>query len=92
MRFACCLVTERGIVLGASVHDALFYTAPKDSWEDVDATMKQCMDEARQVILGDEYVLKSDRDLVLYDANGYRYDPERKVHDGHYQHEDGHQM
>ena len=77
------VATERGIDLGASVHDALFYTAPKDSWPDVDAAMKQCMDEACQVILGDEYVLKSDRDVVLYDANGYRYDPERNVHYGH---------
>jgi DNA polymerase-1 len=92
MRFACCLATERGIDVGASVHDALFYTAPKDSWEDVDAAMKQCMDEACQVILGDEYVLKSDRDVVLYDANGYRYDAERKMHYGHYQHEDGQKM
>ena len=54
--------------------------------------MKQCMDEACQVILGDEYVLKSDRDVVLYDANGYRYQPERKLHYGHYQHEDGQEM
>jgi DNA polymerase I len=92
MRFACCLATERGIDLGASVHDALFYTAPKDSWLDVDAAMKQCMDEACQVILGDEYALKSDRDVVLYDANGYRYDAVRKMHYGHYQHEDGQKM
>jgi hypothetical protein len=35
------------------------------------------------VTLGDEYVLKSDRDVVLYDANGYRYHMERKVHYGH---------
>ncbi len=92
MRFASCLATERGIDVGASIHDALFYTAPKDSWLDVDAAMKQCMDEACQVILGDEYILKSDRDVVLYDANGYRYDLERKVHYGHYQHEDGQKM
>jgi hypothetical protein len=67
MRFACCLATERGVDVGGSVHDALFYTAPENSWEDVDAAMKQCMDEACQVILGDEYVLKSDRDVVLYE-------------------------
>ena len=92
MRLTCCLATERGIDLGSSVHDALFYTAPKDSWEDVDASMNQCMDEACQIILGDEYVLKSDRDVVLYDAYGYRYDPEHKLHYGHYQHEDGQKM
>ncbi|MGB9203342.1 MAG: DNA polymerase [Terriglobales bacterium] len=92
MRIACCLATERGIDLGATVHDALFYTAPSDSWRDVDAAMKQCMDEACQVILGDEYVLKSDRDVVLYDAYGYRYDSQHNVDYGHYQHEDGHKM
>jgi DNA polymerase-1 len=92
MRLTCCLATERGIDVGASVHDALFYTAPKDSWEDVDASMKQCMGEACQIILGDEYVLKSDRDVVLYDAYGYRYDPLQKLHYGHYQHEDGQKM
>jgi len=84
MRLTCCLATERGIDLGASVHDALFYTALDDSWEDVDASMKQCMDEACQIILGDEYVLKSDLDVVLYDAYGYRYDPLQKLHYGHY--------
>ena len=92
MRLACCLATESGIDLGATIHDALFYTAPEGSWEDVDAAMQRCMDEACQVILGDEYVLKSDRDVVLYDAYGYRYDAERKVHYGHYQHEDGQKM
>jgi len=92
LRLTCCLATERGIDLGSSVHDALFYTAPEDSWEDVDASMKQCMDEASQTILGDDYVLKSDRDVVLYDAYGYRYDPDCKLHYGHYQHEDGQKM
>jgi DNA polymerase-1 len=92
MRFACCLATERGIDLGASVHDALFYIAPADSWPDVDAALKQCMDEACQVVLGDEYVLRSDRDVVLYDAYGYRYDSRHNLHYGHYQHEDGHRM
>ena len=92
MRVACCLATECGIDLGATVHDAFFYTAPKDSWEDVDTAMKQCMDEACQVVLGDEYVLKSDRDVVLYDAYGYRYEPARNLHYCHYQHEDGQKM
>jgi DNA polymerase I len=78
LRLTCCLATERGLDIGATVHDAIFYTAPAESWEDVDAVMKQCMDEACQVILGDEYVLKSDRDVVLYGD--------------HYQHEDGQKM
>jgi hypothetical protein len=27
--------------------------------------------------------------VVLYDAYGYRYDPQHNLHYGHYQHEDG---
>ena len=92
LRFACCLATECGIDIGASIHDALFYTAPESSWEEVDIAMKRCMDEACQVVLGDEYVLKSDRDVVLYDADGYHFDAERTLHHGHYQHEDGQKM
>jgi len=78
MRLAACYATERGIDVGASVHDAFFYTAPADSWEDVDAAMKACMDEASQDVLGDGYILKSDRDAVFY--------PD------HYSHEDGKAM
>jgi DNA polymerase-1 len=64
MRYAACLATERGIDLGASMHDAFFYTSPADCWQEVDSTMKACMDEASQAVLGDGYVLKSDRDTV----------------------------
>lgn len=78
MRYAACLATERSIDLGASMHDAFFYTAPEDCWQDVDAAMKACMDEASQAVLGDGYVLKSDRDVV--------HVPE------HYSHEDGKKM
>jgi len=89
MRYAACLATERGVDVGASVHDAFFYTAPADSWEDVDMMMKSCMNEACEAVLGDGYALKSDRDVVLYDAGGYRYDADAKIHYGHYAHEDG---
>jgi hypothetical protein len=89
MRYAACLATERGVDVGASVHDAFFYTAPADSWEDVDVMMKSCMNEACEAVLGDGYALKSDRDVVLYDAGGYRYDADAKIHYGHYAHEDG---
>jgi DNA polymerase I-like protein with 3'-5' exonuclease and polymerase domains len=75
MRMATCLATERGIDVGASVHDAFFYTAPADSWEEVDAAMMQCMAEACEFVLGEGYVLKSERDAVHY--------PD------HYQHADG---
>ncbi len=75
MRMAACLATERGIDVGASVHDAFFYTAPADCWQDVDEAMVKCMNEACEFVLGDGYVLKSARDVVH--------------HPHHYQHEDG---
>ena len=61
-----------------SMHDAFFYSAPADSWLVVDAAMDECMDEASQAVLGDGYVLKSDREVVFY--------PE------HYSHDDGGKM
>src|ERR1039457_1226267 len=78
MRYACCLATERGIDLGCTIHDAVMYTGPEDSWEDVDAEMVRCMNEACEAVLGDGYILKSARDVVHF--------PD------HYSHEDGEKM
>ena len=78
MRYACCLATERGIDVGATIHDAIMYTAPEASWEEVDALMVRCMNEACEAVLGDGYILKSSRDVVHF--------PD------HYQHEDGEKM
>jgi len=64
MRLAVCYATESGIDVGSTVHDAFFYTAPADSWEDVDAAMKSCMDAACEDVIGEGYVLKSDRHVV----------------------------
>jgi hypothetical protein len=91
-KFSCCLLTERGVDVCNSVHDALFYVAQADCFQDVDALVVKCMDEACEFVLGDGYILKSDRDVVLFSADGYRYDPEVKIHSGHYQHEDGKKM
>ena len=92
LRYWCCLLTERRVDVCNSVHDALFYVAPPDCWQDVDALVVRCMEEACEFVLGDGYILKSDRDVVLYSTDGYRYDPEVKIHYGHYQHEDGKKM
>jgi hypothetical protein len=78
LRLTACLATERGIDLGCTIHDALMYTAPADSWEDVDRAMVQCMNDACEAVLGDGYILKSDRDVVHFP--------------NHYQHEDGTKM
>ena len=66
MRLAACYATERGICVGATVHDAFWYTAPEDCWETVDAAMKACMDEACEAVLGEGYILKSDRTVIHY--------------------------
>ena len=78
MRLTACLATEKGIDVGASVHDAFMYVAPENCWRDVDAAFLQCMNEASQIVLGDGYVLKSDLDDVH--------------HPDHYAHEDGVKM
>jgi DNA polymerase I-like protein with 3'-5' exonuclease and polymerase domains len=78
MRYASCLATEHGVDLGCTIHDAVMYTAPEDCWEDVDALMVRCMNEACEAVLGDGYILKSARDAVHF--------PD------HYQHEDGKKM
>jgi hypothetical protein len=64
LRLATCYATERGIDVGATVHDAFFYSAPADCWQDVDASMKRCMDEACADVIGEGYILKSDRHVV----------------------------
>jgi hypothetical protein len=73
MRYALCLATERGIDVGATCHDAFDYVAPAGSWEWTDAAMKACMDEASEAVLGDGYILKSDRDVV--------HPPDRYIHE-----------
>jgi hypothetical protein len=73
MRYALCLATERGTDVGATCHDAFDYVAPAGCWEEVDASMKACMDEASEAVLGDGYVLKSDRDVV--------HPPDRYIHE-----------
>ena len=54
----------RRLRVGATIHDAFVYTAAADSWQGVDAEMKQCMDMACQDVIGEQYVLKSDRHVV----------------------------
>ena len=78
MRYACCLATERGIDVGGTCHDSFLYTAREESLEETDTLMVRCINEACEAILGDGYILKSERDVVHF--------PD------HYQHEDGKEM
>jgi DNA polymerase-1 len=80
MRLTLCYATERGIDVGATIHDAFMYTAPADSWQDVDAMMKQCMDMACEDVIGEGYILKSDRHVVEY-PDRYRDEDGEKMWD-----------
>ena len=77
MRLAACYATERGICLAATVHDAFWYVASKYNWEAVDAAMKECMDQACEAVLGEGYILKSDRTVVHYPSHFIHEDAEK---------------
>lgn len=78
MRYAACLMTEQGIDLCCSIHDAFMVVADEDRWEEVDAVLVKCMNDACEAVLGDGYILRSSRDVVHY--------PD------HYSHKDGRKM
>jgi hypothetical protein len=52
--------------------------ADEDRWEEVDAVLVKCMNDACEAVLGDGYILRSSRDVVHY--------PD------HYSHTDGRKM
>jgi hypothetical protein len=65
LRLACCLATERGIVVCAPVHDALLIEADD---EDIDATVvdtQAAMAEASRVVLNG-FELRSDARIVRH--------------------------
>jgi len=51
LRAACCLATERGILLCAPVHDALLVEGPTGEIEDVVAATRAAMGEASRLVL-----------------------------------------
>jgi DNA polymerase I len=52
MRLAACLGTERGIEIGAPVHDAFLICAPLDRLDEDVARMRAVMAEASRIVLG----------------------------------------
>ncbi len=75
MRIACCLAVERGIKLCAPIHDALLFEAPIDQIDADVATLKQCMADASEMVLGQGRVCRVDAEIVRYpdrymDENG----------------------
>jgi DNA polymerase I len=65
LRIACCLATERGVVVCAPVHDAVLLAAPLDRLDaDIDR-MRAAMAEASRAVLGG-FELGTDMSAVRY--------------------------
>lgn len=52
LRLACCLATERGVVVCAPVHDALLIEAPFEELDQAVAMTQEAMAEASAAVLG----------------------------------------
>jgi hypothetical protein len=73
MRLACCLATERGIMVCAPVHDALLVEGPADGIEDTVAQTQVAMREASELVLPG-FPLRTHAKIVRYPD---RYQDER---------------
>ena len=65
LRLACCLATERGIVVCSPVHDALMVEAGLEDVNGVVSGTQQAMCEASQIVL-DGFALRSDANVVRF--------------------------
>lgn len=65
LRLACCLATERGIVVCCPVHDALLIEAPLDSIDAVVMQTRGAMREASELVLPG-FPLRTDAKIVRY--------------------------
>lgn len=66
MRIACCLAVERGIKLCAPIHDALLIEAPLDRIDADVKTLKQCMVDASELVLGQGRVCRVDVEIIRH--------------------------
>ena len=65
LRVACCLLTDSGIRLLATVHDAVLIEAPITEIDEAVAAAQQIMQEAARIVLNG-FVLQSDAEIVRY--------------------------
>ncbi|HEY7425335.1 MAG TPA: DNA polymerase [Gemmataceae bacterium] len=65
LRLACCLATERGIMVCAPVHDALLVEADADEIDAVVARTQEAMREASQLVLPG-FPLRTDPKIVRW--------------------------
>ena len=76
LRLACCLATERGLVVCAPVHDAILIEAPTAEIDRQVAELRACMAEASRIVLGG-FEVRTDAEIVRWPD---RYaDPRGKV-------------
>lgn len=77
MRLACCLAVEQEIKLCAPIHDALLIEAPTSRIDEDVATLKQCMADASELVLGQGRICRVDAEIIRHpdrymDENGAR--------------------
>jgi hypothetical protein len=65
LRLACCLATERGVVVCCPVHDALLVEGSAGEIQDVVANTQEAMTEASRVVLAG-FELRSDAKVVRH--------------------------
>jgi hypothetical protein len=79
LRLACCLATERGIVVCAPVHDALLVEGPAEDIETVVVDAQTAMAEASRLVL-DGFELRTEAKIVRWPER-YRDDRGAKMWD-----------
>ncbi len=65
LRLACCLATERGISVVASVHDALMVEGSADAIDEIVARTQGAMAEASEIVLAG-FRLRSEAKIVCW--------------------------
>lgn len=65
LRLACCLATEREIMVCAPIHDALLVEGPAEAIGDTVADTQRAMAEASRVILGG-FELRTDSKIITW--------------------------
>jgi DNA polymerase I-like protein with 3'-5' exonuclease and polymerase domains len=65
LRLACCLATERGILVCAPVHDAILIEAQLDEVEGVVGQVQECMGQASEIVLTG-FKLRAEINIIHY--------------------------
>ena len=73
LRLACCLMTERGIQVCATIHDAVLVEGPSDDIYHIVAEAQRAMREASEIVLNG-FSLQSEAEIVRWPN---RYSDER---------------